>query len=102
MDSLESIRRPAFSRQLVPGDHCHFNGVAIREGKPRYATALSDADWPAGWREAANGVVLDIEANDIVCRGLLTPHSPRWHQDRLWLLMSGEGLLGHIAPQRSG
>ncbi len=24
------------------------------------------------------------------------PHSPRWYQDRLWLLESGNGSLGHV------
>ena len=30
------------------------------------------------------------------CRGLSMPHSPRWHDGRLWLLEVGHGRLGYV------
>ena len=43
--------------------------------------------------KATGGVLIDIEANQIVLDGLAMPHSPRWHDGRLWLLNSGTGEL---------
>ena len=40
------------------------------------------------------GVVIDVESNEVVCRGLSMPHSPRWYRDRLWVLNSGHGQFG--------
>jgi uncharacterized protein (TIGR03032 family) len=34
----------------------------------------------------------------IVARGLCMPHSPRWHDGRLWLLESGTGQLALVEP----
>ena len=36
---------------------------------------------------------MDIETNEILLRGLSMPHSPRWYQDKLYFLESGEGSL---------
>ena len=43
---------------------------------------------------------MDIEANEILLRGLSMPHSPRWHQGKLWLLESGEGSLAQVDLER--
>ena len=93
--------RPPFVSALAPEDRCHLNGLAIVDGRPKYVTALGETDTLAGWREnkAKGGILMDIEANEILLRGLSMPHSPRWHQGKLWLLESGEGSL---ARSRSG
>jgi uncharacterized protein (TIGR03032 family) len=51
-----------------------------------------------GWRDhrREGGVVLDLEDNQVIADGLCMPHSPRWHNDRLWLLEAGTGRLGHL------
>jgi len=51
-----------------------------------------------GWRDRRRdgGIVIDIESNEIVCEGLSMPHSPRWHQDTLWLINSGTGFFGRV------
>ena len=43
---------------LVPEDRCHLNGIAVRDGRPRYVTALGTTDAPGAWREqkATGGV----------------------------------------------
>jgi hypothetical protein len=54
------------------------------------------------WREkkATGGVLIDIEAGQIVLSSLAMPHSPRWHDGRLWLLNSGAGELLVADPPR--
>lgn len=42
------------------------------------------------------GVVIDIASGEIVCRGLSMPHSPRWHDGKLWLRNSGTGQFGSV------
>lgn len=91
---------PAFISELVPEDRCHLNGLAMVAGKPKYVTALGATDQVGGWRatKATGGIVIDVETDEIVLRGLSMPHSPRWYQDKLWLLNSGTGELWRIDP----
>jgi uncharacterized protein (TIGR03032 family) len=59
-------------------------------------TALSTTDSPEGWRPVKNdsGAVIDVASNQTIMTGLCMPHSPRWYNGQLWLLESGQGLLG--------
>ncbi|MGF1532492.1 MAG: TIGR03032 family protein [Bernardetiaceae bacterium] len=95
--SFEPIWQPPFISKLVPQDRCHLNGLALRDGEPAYATAVSRSDVPNGWRDrrADGGVLIDIAQNKIVLEGLSMPHSPRYYRDRLWLLNSGTGDFGY-------
>ena len=94
--------RPSFVSALAPEDRCHLNGLAIVDGRPKYVTALGETDTLAGWREnkAKGGILMDVESNEILLRGLSMPHSPRWHQGKLWLLESGEGSLAQVDLER--
>ena len=87
--------QPRFISELVPEDRCHLNGLAMVNGKPKYVTALGETNVVGGWREnkASGGLMIDVESGEVVLRGLSMPHSPRWHQGRLWLLNSGAGEL---------
>jgi uncharacterized protein (TIGR03032 family) len=87
--------RPPFVTALAAEDRCHLNGLAVVDGQPRYATALGESDVKDGWRpgKAAGGCLIDIPTNAIITRGLSMPHSPRWHDGRLWVLESGTGRL---------
>lgn len=87
--------KPPFISELVPEDRCHMNGLAMVDGTPKYVTALGETDTVGGWRaqKATGGVLLDVESGAVLLRGLSMPHSPRWHQGRLWLLNSGAGEL---------
>jgi uncharacterized protein (TIGR03032 family) len=51
-----------------------------------------------GWRDRRQdgGVVIDVETDEIVCEGLSMPHSPRWHNGKLWVLNAGTGHLGWV------
>ena len=86
----------------MPEDRCHLNGLALRDGRPRYATAVSRSDVAAGWRNRRRdgGCLLDMETQEVLLEGLSMPHSPRWYRDRLWLLNSGSGEFGSFDPGR--
>lgn len=91
---------PRFISRLAAEDRCHLNGLAMRDGKPRYVTACAQTDIVDGWREHRRdgGVVIDIDSNEILAQGLSMPHSPRWYRDKLWLLDSGGGSFGFLDP----
>jgi uncharacterized protein (TIGR03032 family) len=65
---------------------------------PKYVTALGTTDSRGGWREnkAYGGVLMDVETNQVIVQGLSMPHSPRWYQNRLWVLESGNGSLANV------
>lgn len=94
--------RPHFVSALVPQDRCHLNGLAMVDGTPKYVTALGETDTPGGWRENKRdgGVLMDVETNRVLLRGLSMPHSPRWYRDRLWFLESGQGSLSWVDLER--
>jgi len=96
--SFKPLWRPPFSTKLAAEDRCHLNGLAMKDGQAAYVTAVSQSDVVDGWRDhrADGGVVIDVARNEIVASGLSMPHSPRWHQGKLWLLNSGTGEFGHI------
>lgn len=95
--------RPKYITALAPEDRCHLNGFGLVAGRPRYATALGECDKAAGWRENKKngGVLIDIASDEIILRQLSMPHSPRWYDDKLWMLESGEGGLG-VVDLRAG
>lgn len=96
--SFVPLWRPPFISKLAAEDRCHLNGLALREGQPRYVTAVSQSDVADGWRDRRSdgGCVIDVVTNEILVTGLSMPHSPRWYGDRLWLLNSGTGELGYV------
>lgn len=95
--------RPPFVSSLAPEDRCHLNGLGMRDGKPRYVTALGASDEPNGWRpeKASGGVLLDVTRDTALAEGLSMPHSPRWYRDGLWFLESGKGALCRLADDGS-
>ena len=90
--------RPNFVTALTPEDRCHLNGLAMVNQQPKYVTALGKTDSVGGWREnkANGGILIDVASNEIISRGLSMPHSPRWYNDRLWVLESGQGSISII------
>ncbi len=89
---------PPFLSKLAAEDRCHLNGLALDNGSPRYATAVSSSDVIDGWRDRRKdgGVVLEIPSGRVIASGLSMPHSPRLCRDRLWLHNSGTGHFGSI------
>jgi uncharacterized protein (TIGR03032 family) len=95
--------RPKFISALAPEDRCHLNGMALRESQIRYVTALGESDRQGGWRDnkRSGGILMDVPSNEIIARGFSMPHSPRWHEGRLWILDSGNGGMG-VVDQQTG
>ena len=95
---IQNHWRPSFVTKLAAEDRCHLNGMAMRDGRPVFVTSVSQSDVADGWRDrrADGGVVIDVDSNEVICRGLSMPHSPRWYRDRLWVLNSGHGQFGYV------
>lgn len=90
--------RPPFITAIAAEDRCHLNGLALVDDRPQYVTALGTTDVRDGWRadKPHGGCILDIPSGEFVARGLSMPHSPRWHDGKLWVLESGTGALSHV------
>ncbi|MFT4661733.1 MAG: hypothetical protein ACI8XB_002013 [Patiriisocius sp.] len=90
--------KPPFIDKLVSEDRCHLNGMAMKNGKPKYVTAFNTGNTFKSWREniTKTGVVIDVENNSIVAKDLDMPHSPRIFNDELYVLLSATGELVKI------
>jgi uncharacterized protein (TIGR03032 family) len=93
--------RPPFVDRLSGEDRCHLNGIAVEDGRIRYATALGETNTAQGWREhkVTGGIVLDVESGETLAHGLCMPHSPRVHDGQLFVLDSGRGHLCAVDRQ---
>jgi uncharacterized protein (TIGR03032 family) len=96
--SFEPLWKPPFVSKLAAEDRCHLNGLAMRDGEAAFVTAISRSDITDGWRSRRRdgGILIDVASGEIVVQGLSMPHSPRWHNDRLWMCESGTGHFGSI------
>lgn len=93
--------RPRFVTRLAAQDRCHLNGLAMRDGAPAFVTVMALSDEPGGWRNAKEGgSVLDVASGEVVTTGLAMPHSPRWHDEELFVLNSGLGRLERVDPDQ--
>jgi uncharacterized protein (TIGR03032 family) len=91
---------PSFLDGPKPGDRCHLNGLAMRDGAPFAVTCVSPDREVDAWRDGRldRGSVIDITSGEIVTTGLSMPHSPRWDGSRLWVANAGRGELGIVDP----
>jgi len=87
--------KPTFIDRIVSEDRCHLNGMAMKDGKPKYATAFNKGNTHQSWREnvTKTGVLIDIETNEVILENLGMPHSPRIFNGELYLLLSATGEL---------
>ncbi|PCJ70675.1 MAG: TIGR03032 family protein [Rhodobiaceae bacterium] len=99
--SFEPMWQPSFISDLAAEDRCHLNGLAMKDGQPKYVTAVAQTDTSGDWRHHREdgGVVIDVESGEVITTGLSMPHSPRFHKDRLWLHESGTGYFGFLDPK---
>ena len=90
--------KPPFIDKLVSEDRCHLNGMAMKNGTPKYATAFNTGNSFQSWREniTTGGVVIDLESDEVVAEGLAMPHSPRLYGEELYVLLSATGELVRI------
>jgi uncharacterized protein (TIGR03032 family) len=91
---------PPFLPGPWPNDRCHLNGLAIRDGAAAFVTSVSRTHEVDSWRRHRRdgGTVTDVVSGEVVATGLSMPHSPRWHDGRLWVANAGSGELGTIDP----
>jgi uncharacterized protein (TIGR03032 family) len=96
--SFKPVWKPDFISRLAAEDRCHLNGLAMRDGRPGFVSAVGGGDVADSWRDnrRSGGIVIDIGTGKVVASGLSMPHSPRWHNGRLYVLNSGEGTFGEI------
>jgi uncharacterized protein (TIGR03032 family) len=101
-DNFEPLWKPSFIQDLIPGDPCHLNGLAMRDGLPAYVTCFSRTSESEGWREQklAGGTILEVPSNEVVVSGLCMPHSPHFYRDSLWITNSGSGHFGRVDLQQ--
>lgn len=98
--SFTPIWHPPFISKLASEDRCHLNGMALKDGKPKYVTAFNTGDTPQSWREVvtSGGILMDVESNEIIAEALPMPHSPRLYRDELYVLLSAKGALAKVDP----
>lgn len=96
--SFSPLWKPPHITALAPEDRCHLNGVALKDGVVTFASAFSKTDAKQSWRTCKDsaGVIWNVHTNQVVLDKLSMPHSPRWHDNRLWCLESGTGRMGSV------
>jgi uncharacterized protein (TIGR03032 family) len=92
--------KPPFITELKPEDRCHLNGMAMKDGRPKYVTTFNQADENNSWKGdlSLSGTLIDIESNEILIDGLIMPHSPKVYQGHLYYCESGHGLVCRYDP----
>jgi uncharacterized protein (TIGR03032 family) len=84
---------PPFISEISPEDRCHLNGMAMKEGEPAFVTTFDNTDDKDGWRNKNpnTGQIIDIRKNEILAKDLPMPHSPVYHDGKLYYLLSASG-----------
>ena len=72
--------------------------MALKDCKPKYATCFNQGDSAQSWRGniTSDGVLIDIETDEIITDGLAMPHSPKLIGNDLYVLQSAKGELTKI------
>lgn len=92
--------KPPFIASFESGDFCHLNGMAMVDERPKYVSMFGQTTTMKGWRDGVekNGLIMDIDSNEVVTGSLPMPHSPRWFDGKLYCLLSATGELICIDP----
>ncbi len=100
--SFLPVWKPNFISDLQPEDRCHLNGLALKDEKPKYVTALGSGNERLSWKEGmlSSGILMDVESNEIIIGNLPSPHSPRHYDDGLYMLLSATGQLVKVDTER--
>ena len=92
---VDSLGRAAFDQNYL-----QLNSIACA-GSPEgsYYTAFSDQTfgpkpWKEGYGPRGKGVVFAGSSRQVICRGLMCPHSAKLRDGPLWLCNSGYGEVG--------
>ncbi len=93
---------PKFLKGPTGDGAAHLNCMAMRDGKPAYATCFGAFAEGRSWREESDlstGLLIDIQTDQIVLEGLCMPHSPKLYKDKVYLCNSGHGTVMCYDPQ---
>jgi uncharacterized protein (TIGR03032 family) len=92
--------KPSWIERIASEDFCHLNGMAMLNGKPKYATAFNQGRTRQSWKQdmTKTGVIIDVDTNEVICEGLAMPHTPRVFDGKLYTLLSATGELICIDP----
>ena len=90
--------KPKFISAMVSEDRCHLNGMALESGKPKYVSCFNQGNEMQSWRTnlTNEGVILDVDSNDVISEGLAMPHTPKLINGDLYVLQSAKGELTKI------
>ncbi len=93
--------QPDWISELVPEDRCHLNGMAMKEGRPKYITTFNQQNSAGAWRENAGkvGTLVDIDTDELLLSDLWMPHSPRYYRGKVYVCESGFGLIWQLNPE---
>lgn len=96
--NFEPYWTPPQIDKITSEDRCHLNGMAMQNGKPKYATAFNQGNHERSWKEniTKTGVIYDVESNKIIAKNLPMPHTPRIFNGKLYVLLSATGELAQI------
>ena len=92
--------KPKFISELVPEDRCHLNGMAMKNGKPKYVTTFNMENSKDSWSKERidYGTLIDIDTNEILIEGMIMPHSPKVYKDEIYVCESGHGIVWKYNP----
>jgi len=92
------VWKPKHITELVSEDRCHLNGMALKDGKPKYASAFGLGNTHQSWRDTVTtgGVIFDVDSHEVVAANLPMPHSPKIYNNELYVLLSATGELAKI------
>jgi uncharacterized protein (TIGR03032 family) len=91
---------PSFIKELKSEDRCHLNGMVMIDERPKYATAFNQGNSYQSWRErvTTDGVLIDLDSNELIAANLSMPHSPRLFNNGLYMLLSATGEVVKVDP----
>ncbi|MBU0944605.1 MAG: TIGR03032 family protein [Proteobacteria bacterium] len=92
--------KPPFITELVPEDRCHLNGMAMKDGRPKYVTTFNKFNSRDSWvnQDQHDGTLLDVDSGEMLLEGLIMPHSPRYYQGKVYVCNSGCGTILQFDP----
>ena len=101
--SFEPVWKPPFITDLTPMDKCHLNSIAFNDEGPLYASCLGKGDEKESWRDTLpkGGVLLHIPTNEIILHSLAMPHSLQIYDNELYMLLSANGELIKVNPEKA-
>jgi uncharacterized protein (TIGR03032 family) len=91
--------KPEFISKIAPENRCHLNGMAMKDGAPRFVTTFGKGDSKESWRDGATGTLIDTKSNEILLDQLTLPHSPKYDDGYVYFCDSGHGSVNRFNLQ---